>query len=237
MEVKIVFDNTNLNEKFIPGWGFSCLVDKTVLFDTGEKWEYISKNMENLDIDISKIEKAVISHDHWDHTGGLWGLLEKKEGIDVYGCPNFSEEFKKKVVSLGGNLILTEELTEIKDGIFATGEIAGNYKGSFIAEQALLIKKEKDVKIITGCSHPGIVTIIRGAKEFFPEEKIKLVFGGFHLMNKDKREIELIVEKFKESGVEKVGPTHCTGYEAQVIFEKAYKENFIRIAAGKTFEV
>ena len=56
-------------------------------------------------------------------------------------------------------------------------------------------------------------------------------------MNKDTREIELIVEKFKDLGAEKVGPTHCTGYEAQAIFEKAYKDNFIRIVAGKTFEV
>lgn len=237
MEVKIVFDNTNLNEQFIPGWGFSCLVDKTILFDTGEKWDFLFKNMEALDIDISKIETVVISHDHWDHTGGLWGLLKKTEHIDVYGCPNFSEEFKEKVVSLGGNLIPVEKLTAIKDDIFATGEIAGNYKGSFIAEQALFIKKEEGITIITGCSHPGIVAIIKEIKKSFPAEKINFVFGGFHLMNKDKREIELIVEKFKGLGVEKVGPTHCTGYEAQVIFEKEYKNNFVKIATGKTFEI
>jgi 7,8-dihydropterin-6-yl-methyl-4-(beta-D-ribofuranosyl)aminobenzene 5'-phosphate synthase len=237
MEVKIVFDNINLNEKFIPGWGFSCLVDKTVLFDTGEKWEYLFKNMENLDIDLSKIKKVVISHDHWDHTGGLWGLLENTEGLDVYACPGFSEGFKEKVVSLGGNLILTGEFTEIKDNIFATGEIAGKYKDSFIAEQALLIKRKNRIIIITGCSHPGIVKIVKYVKENFPEERITFVFGGFHLMNRDIREVELIAEKFKELEVEKVGPTHCTGYEAQVIFEKAYKDNFIKIAAGKTFEI
>jgi len=237
MEIKIVFDNNNLNEKFIPGWGFSCLIDKTILFDTGEKWEYLFKNMENLYIDISKIEKVVISHDHWDHTGGLWGLLERTEGIDVYGCPNFSEEFKKRVVSLGGNLILTEELTPVKNGIFATGEIAGNYKGSFIAEQALLIKKEESITIITGCSHPGIVKIIKEIKNNFPGAKINLVFGGFHLMDKDDREVELIVEEFKELEVETVGPTHCTGYEAQAKFRDAYKDKFIGIAAGKVFEI
>ncbi len=237
MEVKIVFDNTNLDEKFTPGWGFSCLVDETVLFDTGEKWEYLFENMESLGIDISKIEKVVISHDHWDHTGGLWGLLEKTKNIDVYVCPNFSEEFKKKVVSLGGNLIPVEKLTSIKDKIFTTGEIAGNYKGSFIAEQALLIKKNEGIIIVTGCSHPGIVKIIRHVKENFREERIIFVFGGFHLMDNDTREIELIVKKFKELGVEKVGPTHCTGYDAQVIFEEAYKSNFIKIAAGKILDI
>jgi 7,8-dihydropterin-6-yl-methyl-4-(beta-D-ribofuranosyl)aminobenzene 5'-phosphate synthase len=237
VKIKIVFDNTNLNQKFTPGWGFSCLVDKTVLFDTGEKSEYLFKNMKALDIDISKIETVVISHDHWDHTGGLWGLLERKDDIDVYECPGFSETFKKKVVSLGGNLIPVEELTAIKNNIFSTGEIEGNYKGSFIAEQALVIKGSEGITIITGCSHPGIVKIIKNVKKKFVEEKLNFVFGGFHLMNKDTREIELIVEKFRELGVERVGPTHCTGYEAQVIFEEAYKDNFIKIAAGKTLEV
>jgi 7,8-dihydropterin-6-yl-methyl-4-(beta-D-ribofuranosyl)aminobenzene 5'-phosphate synthase len=237
MEVKIVFDNNNLNENFIPGWGFSCLVDKTVLFDTGEKPDYLFKNMENLDIDLSKIKKVIISHDHWDHTGGLWGLLKNTEGLDVYACPGFSEGFKEKVVSLRGNLILTGEFTEIKDNIFATGEIGGKYKDSFIAEQALLIKRKGGIIIITGCSHPGIIKIIKKVKEHFPGEKIKFVFGGFHLMNKDERETKLIVEKFKELDVEKVGPTHCTGYEAQAIFEKVYKDNFIKISAGKIFEI
>lgn len=237
MEIKIIFDNTSLNKEFTPGWGFSCLIDKDILFDTGERSEYIFKNMENLDIDISKVEKVVISHDHWDHTGGLWDLLRKTEGIDVYGCPNFSEEFKKKVISFGANLILADKLTEVKQDIFTTGEIAGNYKGSFIAEQALLIKKKEGIIIITGCSHPGIVKIIKNIKESFPGEEINLVFGGFHLMDKDDRELELIVENFKELGIERVGPTHCTGYEAQVVFERAYKEDFIKITAGKTFEV
>jgi 7,8-dihydropterin-6-yl-methyl-4-(beta-D-ribofuranosyl)aminobenzene 5'-phosphate synthase len=237
MEVKIIFDNTSLNEGFIPGWGFSCLVDSTILFDTGEKAGYLFKNMEKMSIDVSKIEQVVISHDHWDHTGGLWDLLEKRKNIVVYGCPNFSEGFKKKVVSLGGHLVLTEKLTEIGNGIFVTGQIEGKYKGSLIAEQALLIKKKEGIIIITGCSHPGIIKIIKKVKEDFPEEKIILVFGGFHLMGKDDREVELIVEKFKNLGVEKVGPTHCTGYEAQMIFKKAYKEDFVEIAAGKVFEV
>ncbi len=237
MEIKIVFDNNNINKNFIPGWGFSCLVDQTVLFDTGEESESLFNNMQNLDIDIPKIEKVVVSHDHWDHTGGLWGLLEKKEGIDVYGCHGFSKEFKEKVKTLGGNLILVEKLTMIKNRIFATGEIAGKYNGLFIAEQSLLIKRGNGITIITGCAHPGIVKIIKKIKENFPKEKINLVFGGFHLMNKDNREIELIVDKFKEFEIEKVGPTHCSGYEAQTIFKRIYKDKYIQIAAGKTFEI
>lgn len=76
MEIKVVFNNDVINNIFSNGWGFSCLVDKRVLFDTGEKSEYLFHNMKQMNIDPANIEKVVISHDHWDHTGGLWDLLE-----------------------------------------------------------------------------------------------------------------------------------------------------------------
>ncbi len=237
MEIKIIFDNYNINREFIPGWGFSCLVDQTVLFDTGEKSEYLFKNMKNLDVNISRIEKVVISHDHWDHTGGLCDLLKKRKGLEVYGCPGFSRKFKEEVKALKGNLILAGKLTMIKDDIFVTGEIAGEYNEVFLPEQALFIKRKKGIIVITGCAHPGIIKIIKKIKENFPKIKINLVFGGFHLMSKDNREIELIAEKFKELGIKKVGPTHCSGYEAQTIFKRNYKDKYIQMAAGKTFNI
>ncbi|MCK4520160.1 MAG: MBL fold metallo-hydrolase [Candidatus Omnitrophica bacterium] len=235
MEVKIVFNNDVVSDKFISGWGFSCLVDNRVLFDTGEKAEYLFNNMRNLNINISSIEMAVISHDHWDHTGGLWELLEKRKGLKVYACPHFSRAFKDKVKKLKAELIEAEKIIEITKNIFITGEILKEYRG--IPEQALAIKTSKGITVITGCSHPGIVRIIEKVKEANPSEKICLVFGGFHLMNSDKREVRIIAERLKEMGVEKAGPTHCTGYEAQEIFKEEYADNFISIKAGQVFEV
>ncbi len=235
MEVKIVFNNDVVSDKFIAGWGFSCLVDNRVLFDTGEKAEYLFNNMQNLNINISSIEMAVISHDHWDHTGGLWELLEKRKGLKVYACPHFSQAFKDKVKKLKAELIEAEKTIEVTKNIFITGEILKGYSG--IPEQALTVKTSRGITVITGCSHPGIVRIIEKVKEANPSEKICLVFGGFHLINSDKREVRIIVERLKEMGVEKVGPTHCTGYEAQEIFKEGYADNFISIKAGQVFEI
>ena len=237
MEVKIVFDNEVMNDKFMAGWGFSCLVDKRILFDTGEKAEYLFNNMANMDIDVSCIEKVVISHDHWDHTGGLWELLKKRKGIKVYACPGFSAKFKDKVKELQGELRQIDKLAEVGKDIFVTGEISGVYKGAYMPEQALVIKTEKGITIITGCSHPGIVKIVTKVKEQFPGEEIYLVFGGFHLMEKDKREIRVIADRLKEMGVQKVGPTHCTGYEAQQIFKEKDGDNFISVKAGVELDI
>ena len=237
MEIKIVFNNDVLNESFTAGWGFSCLVDGSILFDTGERGEYLFSNMKLMDIDIIDIKAVVISHDHWDHTGGLWEILKLKKGIEVYSCPGFSREFKEKVGKAGGILQEADEFVKVAENTYVTGEIAGRYKSNYIAEQALVIQADNSIIVITGCSHPGILRIIEKVRQKFPKEKIKLAFGGFHLIDKDKREVKLIVEKLKVMGVEKAGPTHCSGYDAQIIFKQSYGDKFISIKAGQVFEV
>ena len=237
MKVGILFDKDAMTRNLRIGWGVSFLIDEVVLFDTGENGRWLLENMGNLKVNIDKIMTVVISHDHWDHTGGLWELLENREGLKVYACPNFSLSFKRKVERLKGKLIETERVTEIVENIFVTGEITGEYKGEYMPEQALIIRTEKGLTIVTGCSHPGIIKIVGQVKKDFPNMKIYLVFGGFHLIDKGRREVRFIAEKLKEMGIEKVGPTHCTGYDAQLIFREVYKDDFIFIKTGLTFEI
>jgi len=56
-------------------------------------------------------------------------------------------------------------------------------------------------------------------------------------MDKSRQEAKFIAEKFKEIGIEKVGPTHCTGYDAQMIFKEIYEDDFIFIKTGQTLEI
>lgn len=56
-------------------------------------------------------------------------------------------------------------------------------------------------------------------------------------MDQSKRKIEIIVKKFIEMKVEKVGPTHCSGREAEEIFKENYSENFVLIKVGETLNI
>lgn len=236
MEIKILFDSSSLNKRFLTGWGVSYLIDRRILFDTGEKASSLFKNMQNMEVTISDIEMVVISHDHWDHRGGLWKLLEENPNIKVCACPNFSKRFKNKIKSYGSRLIEVDKFSRIGEGIYSTGEISGRYAFRYISEQALVLETSKGVTILTGCAHPGIIRIIEKIKQNI-SDRIYLVLGGFHLVGKHGKTIRSIVGKFKRLGVEKVAPSHCTGKNAVKVFKKTYGDDFISVKVGQVIEI
>lgn len=225
MEAVMVYDNYTTDENIIKGWGFSCFLDGHLLFDTGEDGDKLLENLEYLKIDLKDISKIVISHDHWDHQGGLWALLEKRPGITVYSCPGFTQEFKDKVNKLGGKLVELKDLTVISEGIYSTGEIIGSYDGDSISEQVLLCKTSGGLSVITGCAHPGIISIVDKAKELFPRQELNVLMGGFHLYKSSKEEVSAVYDRLKTYGFKKYCGTHCTG-------DIAKKFNTLEIAAG-----
>lgn len=236
MNFQILFDKDALNSSFKAGWGFSLFVGG-VLFDSGEDGSNLVHNLKAFDLSVELIEAVVISHDHWDHTGGLWSILELRRGLKVYGCFDFSEGFKKKVESFGGELIETKGPTQIKDDIYVTGQIIGFYKSAKIVEQAMVIKSKKGLVIISGCSHPGVVQVAETVKKLFNSKKIYLFIGGMHLMDKEKREVEAIAQRLSQLGVEGLAPAHCVGYQAQQVFSQIFKEKYIAVKAGEVIAI
>lgn len=235
-ELKILVDNYTVDKNLRICWGFSCLINDKMLFDTGGSNEVLKFNMKKLNILPEKIAKIVISHDHFDHTGGLEVILKQNSNIEIYLLSDFSNELKQKVSSLGAKVVENNEFIEIDKEVYTTGKIEGKYAGDSISEQAMVIKGKEGLIIVTGCSHPLITDIIERVKKEFSEDRIFIVLGGFHLLEKDIREVELIAEKIKNLEVEKIGPTHCTGEEAIQVFREKFGNNFVQIGVGATLK-
>jgi 7,8-dihydropterin-6-yl-methyl-4-(beta-D-ribofuranosyl)aminobenzene 5'-phosphate synthase len=230
----ILYDNYLHEKGTQPDWGFSCLIEgteKTILFDTGTQPQILMHNVDALDVDLKKVGQVVISHDHGDHTGGLSAVLERNHEVTVYYPVSFPQEFGRSIERHQAKAQTVDEPVEICRDVFLTGEM-----GDEIKEQSLIIDTPKGLIIVTGCSHPGIVSILERAMEI-RDKPIRLVFGGFHLGDKTEAEMQKIIAGFKALKVEKCGATHCTGDAQIAMFKKAFGENYVPMGTGRVFEV
>lgn len=230
----ILYDNYVSREGTKSDWGFSCLIEgteKTILFDTGTKSEILFHNIAQLKVDLDEVEQVVISHDHGDHTGGLLAVLDKNHDVQVYLPVSFPHEFVRRTENKKAKVISVVEPVKICQRVFSTGEMGGHIK-----EQSLIINTSKGLVIVTGCSHQGVVNVLKRAKDLL-DKQIYLVFGGFHLLDKSDKELKEIIRSFKEIGVMKCGATHCTGERAIELFKEAYSENYIPMGTGKVLEI
>jgi 7,8-dihydropterin-6-yl-methyl-4-(beta-D-ribofuranosyl)aminobenzene 5'-phosphate synthase len=222
----VVYDNNEYDTTLAAAWGFSCWAETgeaTVLFDTGGDGSTLLGNLAELDLDPQAIDAVVLSHVHGDHTGGLASLLDADtkdsasslEPPTVYVPAAFPASFKADVRART-ELVEVTGPAEIVPGIYTTGQV-----GSSIIEQALVVETGGGLVVVTGCAHPGIVEMVRRAKEVTAGE-IALVMGGFHLGGASRGQIEGIIAEFRRLGVQRMAPCHCTGDRARRMFVDAY---------------
>ena len=229
----IVYDNNAHDPSLRTDWGFACLVHRgntTVLFDTGANGHILLSNFTALELDPNSIDAVVLSHAHGDHTGGLSAVLGASDRATVYVPASFSQRFKDGVAEQT-ELVEVAEAVEVGDGFVSTGEV-----GSGIVEQALAVETAAGWVVLTGCAHPGIVSMVRQAKDAVDGE-IALVMGGFHLGRADPPKIDGIIDAFEDMGVERVAPCHCTGDRARGRFKDAFGDDCLLAGVGQVIEI
>jgi len=193
-------------------WGFSALIeteDHTILFDAGADGETLMGNLDKLHIDPLKIDTIFISHHHFDHVGGLATFLNANNDVKLFAPNSF-----RGVKNVRENIYI-QESQELYPNIYTTGELDN-------IEQSLIVKTDKSLVIIAGCSHPGLDKIIETAEQY---GKVYAIIGGFH----DFRRIK---------SLEKVNilcPAHCTRFAEKI--KKHYPEKYIQPGVGRTIEI
>jgi 7,8-dihydropterin-6-yl-methyl-4-(beta-D-ribofuranosyl)aminobenzene 5'-phosphate synthase len=133
--------------------------------------------------------------------------------------------------SQGLKPVLVKESAMICEDLYTSGEFDFP-----VAEQALVLDTKQGLVVMTGCSHPGIVEMLKEIKSSF-HKNIYMVFGGYHLMEKSEEEMNTIISAMKALGVVKCGATHCTGDEQIKMFRNAFGENYFDLGAGNTIVI
>jgi 7,8-dihydropterin-6-yl-methyl-4-(beta-D-ribofuranosyl)aminobenzene 5'-phosphate synthase len=184
----------------------------------------------------------VIAHpDIWIPKYVVYGEMSRYAGIPY---------MKEDLESLGALLNLTKKPFKISDGITTTGEIEMTTEYETIDDRlfvkkgnkmipdpladdlALTVRTSEGLVLITGCAHRGIINTVRHVQKLTGGEYIHTVIGGTHLMVASPERIEKTASELKELGLQRLGVSHCTGFNASAALAKEFSEVFFLNNAG-----
>lgn len=234
--------------------GLSLLIEGTqkerpvrLLMDTGQSGAFYD-NAKKMGISLKGLDGVVISHAHYDHSGGFMRFLDeegnppvlyvgenffyrkyylKKDGTLRYVGTQFTkEDLVKRQVPV---CEVTQDSLEIAPGLtlhrnfrqeaefeklnprFLVEKVPGKTQTDIFEEEtALALDTGEGMVVIAGCSHPGIVSMLKTIEKRTGRE-ISGVIGGTHLVEADEARLTRTMNSFREMGVNFVGVSHCTG--------------------------
>ncbi|MCW3974850.1 MAG: hypothetical protein NWE86_01215 [Candidatus Bathyarchaeota archaeon] len=83
-----------------------------------------------------------------------------------------------------------------------------------------------------GCSHPGVINIIRHAQQITGIKKIHAIVGGMHLLKADRNKILKVIKELLASDFDFIHFCHCTGTKATNLFINSFEDRCIPIQTG-----
>jgi 7,8-dihydropterin-6-yl-methyl-4-(beta-D-ribofuranosyl)aminobenzene 5'-phosphate synthase len=267
--VTILYDAFGTRPGLIRDWGFAALVEyggKRILFDTGNNAEIFARNVRALGIDLRRLDFAVISHRHGDHTSGLSYLLQQnphlkiyapKEGFGVFGAALPSTFYRRDTslpdsmryfegrppdqMTFGtpwpkANFQWIDSLTEIAPGVTIISTVSHDAGTLELRELSLAVQGPEGLVLLVGCSHPGIETILQAARPL--GDHVAIMFGGLHLVTTPDTTIARIASALRDRwGVARVAPGHCTGEPAFAELHRVFGARYRYAGLGVVTEI
>jgi len=236
-----------------------------ILMDTGASDKTLT-NALRLGIDLSQVDTVVLSHGHYDHSGGLNAFRKLNRKAPVYAQKSAFGDYyhgeryigvDKEIMELPGIEMLEggkeidEELSVFTDitgrkywpqsNIGLSERIGGQkLQDEFRHEQCLVIRGEKSL-LLSGCAHNGILNILDSYQERY-DGSPDIVISGFHMMKRTdytEQEAEIIRLTAEELAQKDIlfYTGHCTGQKAIEIMQPIMKEKLIPIHCGTEIRV
>ncbi len=255
-KITCISENTSsfLKSRFLASHGQSLLLeidDKKYLFDTSAIYEGFIYNLENLELNLEAIQTIVLSHNHLDHSGALFKLVDKftqqqlllppdMQQINEKGySPRYRTEKKEVAIQKLLDYKYTSIITngkQIDENLYTTGSLDSIDKQWPDKEQSLVITvPHKGLVILVGCSHPTIPVIVEHAKKVTGIEKIYGIVGGLHYARLRKEKLLKNIHYLKSLDLDFIVPSHCTGYGATILMKELLGEKVHYSSIGGQF--
>lgn len=184
----------------------------------------------------------IIAHpDIWTPKYVAYGEMRRYAGI-----PYAMEDLE----SLGASFNLTKKPFKISDDIITTGEIEMTTDYETIDDRlyrkkgnkmmpdpladdlAIVVRTTNGLVLITGCAHRGVINTVRQVQKVMGGEYIHTIIGGTHLMLASLERIEKTANELKELGLQRLGVSHCTGFNASAALAREFGDVFFFNNAG-----
>ena len=107
----------------------------------------------------------------------------------------------------------------------------GFRRDDFPDEQCLVLERGGKLYLFVGCSHPGILNMVRHVFSVL-NKPVAAVFGGTHLVEAGKDRILNTVNVLREMGMETLGLSHCSGDAAEALARDVSGVRVCHLACG-----
>lgn len=238
IRISVIVEN-NARPGFLPEHGLALRIEangRTLLFDTGAGIAYPGNEPQFPHVSYDGV---ILSHGHGDHTGGLCAVPSCRlwHGPEIAG-PHYSHHPGKPVRNIAMPAECVAALArfqcetvsafrEILPGFFLTGPIpreSGETAGGpfyhddrkcvpdcIPEEQALLLSGGL---LIQGCCHAGIINTLEYCRKHAPENPVRAIFGGLHLLHADEARLKETADYLLDHNIRDLYLMHCTGENA-----------------------
>lgn len=231
MKMINLVENTKRNECLNEhGLSFYIETEKhKLLVDTGASDLFLN-NAEILGVDLTQVDTVILSHGHYDHSGGLLPFAKINPNAKIYlkyaadgdyyhiypdgdKYIGIDKEIMKlpQIITVKDNLKIDEELFLLTgfDGKRKPSwsnqklkqKVGDQYiQDTFLHEQCLVLTQGERKILLSGCAHNGILSILDKYQKYFGEYP-DTVISGFHMM-KDIDHTQEEVEYIKQTAYE-----------------------------------
>lgn len=244
-------------------WGFAAAVDD-VLFDTGQTG-VVAHNAALLGIEFD-FDAVVLSHAHYDHTGGLREVLARLEDPIVYchpsvWTPRYVDDddgeyrhiglpYTRSEVADRATIVEHTEPVEVSDGVYALGEIPRTHPDATIGliedDAELRDDPVRDDQTLAIQTDEGIAVVLgcghSGLRNTIDHaestlgDEVRYVVGGTHLVAFEDDVVHDVADRL-EGRLDLFAGTHCTGAAAERIFAERFPDAFEPVGVGSVLRL